>query len=427
MNLLGVADKTVNIQLWRVSGGEGLAITPNFAPYHYAISIDASSSIAIHYVTREPLECRYLPMNELHPFSNPRKKKSLPERVHDAAHRALKADGSVGIVDVFQSIQFLEHVHFEAWKSGSDIYVILEQHIQCGLPKRQQTIEIFLAWVEKHNLEPFEVTYELKERSGTRTLQLTENGDATFESLLCTRYRQRGISEAQKARIEKKANKEREILVWINSHEDVVCADCQSPVGRHNFVFLERGSQYCLDCADLGHLEFLPSGDATLTRRAKKFSPLSALVMEFNRRRKRNERRGILVTSEAIDQAEAACEADADKRAEQRVKASARRAEQDVELVEEMAAIIRRLYPRCPAEEATAIAAHTAERGSGRVGRSAAGRDLSEDAIHLAVQAWVRHQHTPYDRLLMSGVERYDAREQIRATVMRKLDSWAQK
>ena len=31
----------------------------------------------------------------------------------------------------------------------------------------------------------------------------------------------------------------------------------------------------CLDCADLGHLVFLPSGDAALTRRAKKASRLS--------------------------------------------------------------------------------------------------------------------------------------------------------
>ena len=35
----------------------------------------------------------------------------------------------------------------------------------------------------------------------------------------------------------------------------------------------------CLDCADLGHLDYLPAGDAALTRRAKKASRQSAVVV----------------------------------------------------------------------------------------------------------------------------------------------------
>lgn len=35
---------------------------------------------------------------------------------------------------------------------------------------------------------------------------------------------------------------------------------------------MEGGGPMCLDCADLGHLAFLSSGDAALTRRAKKAS-----------------------------------------------------------------------------------------------------------------------------------------------------------
>ena len=42
---------------------------------------------------------------------------------------------------------------------------------------------------------------------------------------------------------------------------------------------------------------------------------------------------------------------------------------------------ITRLFPRCPASRAEAIARHTSLRGSGRVGRSAAGRALDEDAL----------------------------------------------
>ena len=43
------------------------------------------------------------------------------------------------------------------------------------------------------------------------------------------------------------------------------------------------------------------------------------------------------------------------------------------------------LFPRCPPKEAAAITAHTAARGSGRIGRTAAGRNLEKRA--LAVQA----------------------------------------
>jgi hypothetical protein len=61
---------------------------------------------------------------------------------------------------------------------------------------------------------------------------------------------------------------------------------------------------------------------------------------------------------------------------------------------------------------------------SGRVGRSAAGRALGPDGITLAVVASVRHVDTPYDRLLMSGVSRADARGQVADQVRAVVDSW---
>jgi hypothetical protein len=86
---------------------------------------------------------------------------------------------------------------------------------------------------------------------------------------------------------------------------------------------------------------------------------------------------------------------------------------------------IGRLFPRCPADRAEAIARHTSLRGSGRVGRSAAGRSLDEEALTLAVVASVRHEDTDYDSLLMSGVGRAEARDQIRLAVDRILASWS--
>lgn len=64
------------------------------------------------------------------------------------------------------------------------------------------------------------------------------------------------------------------------------------------------------------------------------------------------------------------------------------------------------------------------QRGSGRVGRSAAGRALDPEAITLAVLASVRHLDTRHDGLLMSGTLRSDARAMVSADVERVLDGW---
>ena len=63
-------------------------------------------------------------------------------------------------------------------------------------------------------------------------------------------------------------------------------------------------------------------------------------------------------------------------------------------------------------------------RGSGRVGRSAAGRALDDKALELAVTAWVRHHYTRYDQLLMAGKEWADARQEIREDVDTLIERW---
>ena len=101
-----------------------------------------------------------------------------------------------------------------------------------------------------------------------------------------------------------------------------------------------------------------------------------------------------------------------------------RRAEQDRDLGTRMADAIRELFPGCPPAEALAIAAHTTARGSGRVGRTTAGKALDERAIAAAAIAAIRHIHTRYDELLMGGFDRVDARHAVREAVDRVLDSW---
>jgi hypothetical protein len=200
------------------------------------------------------------------------------------------------------------------------------------------------------------------------------------------------------------------------------CAACRR--GPLSLLVLEDGAPRCLECADLGHLVFLQRGDAALTRRSREESTLSAVVVRFNRRKSRYERQGVLVEEAALARAEARCLVDAEARRRRRARDAKRRAAQDVRFTEAFAAEILRLFPGCPVERARAIAAHASVRGSGRVGRTAAGRALSERAVVSAVVAGVRHVDTPYDQLLMSGVPRYEARRRIAGTVEAVLREW---
>ncbi|MCH0543106.1 DUF2293 domain-containing protein [Streptomyces sp. MUM 203J] len=189
-------------------------------------------------------------------------------------------------------------------------------------------------------------------------------------------------------------------------------------------MVLESAGPLCLDCADLGHLVYLPRGDAALTRRAREAGTLWAVVVRHNRRRTRYERQGILVEEAALARAKAACLADAEARARRRARDAKRRAAGDARVTAELEAGIRRLFPGCPAERAAEIAAHASVRGSGRVGRTAAGRALDEGAVTAAVRASVRHVDTGYDALLADGVPRHRARTRVAPLVDEMLAAW---
>ena len=187
---------------------------------------------------------------------------------------------------------------------------------------------------------------------------------------------------------------------------------------------MEDAGPTCMSCADLDHLVFLPAGDTALTRRARQRSALSAVVVRFSRTRRRYERQGVLIEEAALERSEAECLADADARAAQRVRAEERRQRLDAVFVAEFASAVLKLFPHCPVARARNIAEHAGERGSGRVGRSAAGRALDDSAIIAAVIASIRHDDTMYDRLLMEGMDRGDARRTVSAEIEMVLTTW---
>jgi hypothetical protein len=215
-----------------------------------------------------------------------------------------------------------------------------------------------------------------------------------------------------------------DLRVFITTGESS-CSECGENLGRKAWITLVEGKgALCLACADLDHLIFLPAGDAALTRRARKHSTLSAVVLRWSRSRKRYERQGLLVEAEALERAEGECLADEEARARRRGREAARREELDQRYVQEFARRVRELYPRCPPGREAAIAEHACLKYSGRVGRSAAAKSYDEQAIRLAVVAHIRHTETRYDELLASGLDRWEARAEVEGKVARVLAAW---
>jgi len=218
--------------------------------------------------------------------------------------------------------------------------------------------------------------------------------------------------------------KQQGLKVFITSREST-CDECKANLGSNAWITLkEDKGALCLSCADLDHLVFLPSGDAALTRRAQKHSTLSAVVLKWSKARKRYERQGLLVEEPALKQAEIECLLDEDARAQRRMREADRRTALDLAYVERFAEAVQQLYPKCPPETVRSIAEHACTKYSGRVGRSAAAKALDEQAVRLAVVAHVRHVETRYNRLLMRGWDRLDARASVEDTVRSMLAKW---
>jgi len=212
-------------------------------------------------------------------------------------------------------------------------------------------------------------------------------------------------------------------IVYILRRE-TQCGRCERELLQKEFICLTGGEALCLDCAGLAHLEYLPAGDAAVTRRATRYSGLHVVVMKKSAARKRSERQGILAEPEAIRRAETESAADADKRAQQQAKAAKRREKEDQAYVNSFTEAILKQFPGCPPKDAQEIAAHACQKYSGRVGRTAAAKQFDTSAIRLAVVAHIRHKHTKYDRLLARHGDRHLARSEVQMKIEKVLCKW---
>jgi hypothetical protein len=329
----------------------------------------------------------------------------IETRVARIAEATLAEQQFVTSVDVLIGLGWLAPPNVDRWQKGH--FTPLDRCIGVDHTKTAAALDALRRWAQDNGLEAFDTDYHDR--------RFTADGDPATERTFGTRW-----ATAEQPAPAIAPPRPRELIV-VSPLKAWTCDSCGD---TGDLLVKTDAGALCLDCADLGHLVFLPSGDAALTRRAKKASRLSAVVVRWSKSRKRYERQGILAENDAIEHAAQQCLDDADARALRREREEVRRATVDEKFFDSFAAAIREQFPGCPPARADAIAYHAAVRGSGRIGRSAAGRALDADAIRLAVAASVRHVDTDYDDLLMSGVDRDNARHRVRDRVDEILDTW---
>jgi hypothetical protein len=345
------------------------------------------------------------------------RQRRIDRRVAEAAKAALAERQNVSVIDVLVGLGWLHPSNVDRWRQGRIEY--LELVVFVGPDKIAAALEALLDWARERELRPSEMAYPARARD-RRPLRFTASGDPEIERLYRTHWVSPEMSEAGRERLAERQGPPPDLVV-ISALGEWTCSECG---GSGDLLLMEGQGPICMRCADMDHLVLLPSGDAALTRRARKASRLSAVVVRFSRARKRYERQGALVEEAALERAEAECLADADARAKRRERSQALRAAEDTTFHADLAREVECLYPGCPTDRAEEIARHAGARGSGRVGRSAAGRSFDPEAIRLAVVASIRHLDTAYDELLMSGTGRAQARERVWPEVERLLARW---
>jgi hypothetical protein len=337
--------------------------------------------------------------------------------VEAVAEAALTETKSVSPVDVFCGIGWLAPANVDAWRQAR--MATLDQVMPVTPDRLAEVLGELSAWGQARELVPTEIRYLAASRD-RRPLRFTTAGDPATEKACRTHWTSPELSQARRSKLTERQSRAPDLVV-VEPVKEFTCAECGD---TGPYLIMEDSRPLCLTCTDMDHLVFVRAGNAALSRRAKAASGLSAVVVRWSRTRRRYERQGILVEEAARESAEEQCLADEDVRERRRERDAERRAGQDVAFQARLAGEITRLYPGCPPGRPEVIARHAGERGSGRVGRTAAARALDANAIRLAVVASIRHQDTPYDRLLMDGTPREVARDRVYARIEKILDQW---
>ena len=222
----------------------------------------------------------------------------LADRVVKAAETALAAQHYVSPLDVLVGIGWIDPGTVKRWRLGQ--VDCLEGVIQTNLPRISEAMKLFRSWAAEKGLFASETDYVARTPHRER-LRFSRSGDATIERLYRTHWVSPELSEKKRERLAEKASRAPELVVIQPLNNEWACHRCG---GTGGLLVMENPGPACLRCVGLDDLEFLPAGDALLTRRAKAKSTRSAVVVRFSRSRRRYERRGLMVEPQALTDAE---------------------------------------------------------------------------------------------------------------------------
>lgn len=221
-------------------------------------------------------------------------KSRVEDRVERAAEAALTAQGYVSPVEVLLRLGWLAPSHLDQWRQGR--VECLERVVQAGLGKQTTAMRALRAWAGRRGLRPSETGYVARTRD-RRPLRFSVSARPEIERAYRTHWVSPKLSERKQARLAERQSAPPDLVV-ISALNPWTCAGCAETGGE--LLLMQDDAPMCLACAHLDHLVFLPAGDAGLTRRARKASTMTAVVVRFSRSRKRYERQGLLVEPAAL-------------------------------------------------------------------------------------------------------------------------------
>jgi len=218
----------------------------------------------------------------------------LVDRVSRAADEALAEHDHVSPIDVLVGIRWLEPSALQQWQRGR--IDCLESAMQTNPRRVAKAMGLFRQWAADNGLTASETHYFARTVQ-RQVLCFSESGDPTLELFLRTHWVSPMLSERKRERLAANTNRAPELAVVQPINTAWTCHRCG---GTGDLLMMENAGPACLRCVGLEDLEFLPSGDALLTRRIKAKSPRSAVVVRFSRARRRYERQGLLVAPQAL-------------------------------------------------------------------------------------------------------------------------------
>ncbi len=225
---------------------------------------------------------------------HPKNRDKLAARVANAAEAALAAQGYVSPINVLVGIGWTEPGTVARWRQGQIDY--LERVLQTNLSRISEAMKLFRAWAAAKGLLASETCY-IARTPQRRMLRFSRSGDPNIERLYRTHWVSPALSDQKRQRLAEKTSRAPGLVVIQPLNHEWKCHRCGQ---TGDLLIMENPGPACLRCVGLADLEYLPAGDALLSRRAKSKSKRCAVVVRFSRTRRRYERQGLLVEPQAL-------------------------------------------------------------------------------------------------------------------------------